>query len=58
MAGFAGTDWDAVTLESVSGDVVRARMVAHQKDGSVKVYEGSYTVVRGTILAFSVALTG
>jgi serine/threonine protein kinase len=48
-AGFAGTAYDAVTIKHVSGDLVTARLVATQTDGTYKVYEGTYTVTNGAI---------
>jgi serine/threonine protein kinase len=48
-AGYAGTAHDALTIESVSGNVVTARLAAEQDDGTVKHYEGTYTVTNGVI---------
>jgi hypothetical protein len=48
-AGFAGTLRDTVTIQSVSGNVVNATLVARQTDGSVKDYSGTYTVTNGVI---------
>ena len=53
--GFAGTEHDAVTILSVAGNVVRARLAAQQTDGSVKTYEGTYQVNNGVITGFDVA---
>ena len=53
--GFAGTEHDAVTILSVAGHVVRARLAAHQTDGSVKTYEGTYRVNHGAITGSDVA---
>jgi hypothetical protein len=53
--GFAGTGHDAVTIKSVSGHVVTARLAARQMDGSVKTYEGTYRVSHGVITGFQVA---
>jgi hypothetical protein len=53
-SGFAGTAHDTVTIQSVSGDVVTARLVAEQTDGTVKTYQGSYTVEGGVITQFRV----
>jgi serine/threonine protein kinase len=47
--GFIGTAHDAVTIESVAGDVVTAKLAATQDDGTVKVYQGTYTVTNGVI---------
>jgi tRNA A-37 threonylcarbamoyl transferase component Bud32 len=54
VSGFAGTASDAVTIQSVSGDVVTAQLVAEQTDGTVKTYQGSYTVEGGVITEFNV----
>jgi hypothetical protein len=55
VSGFAGTEHDAVTIQSVSGHVVTARLAATQTDGSVKTYEGTYRVSHGVITGFQVA---
>jgi hypothetical protein len=55
VSGFAGTEHDAVTIQSVSGHVVTARLAARQTDGSVKTYEGTYRVSHGVITGFQVA---
>jgi len=39
VSGFAGTAYDAVTIQSVSGHVVWSGLAARQTDGSVKTYE-------------------
>jgi hypothetical protein len=54
VSGFAGTAHDAVTIQSVSGDVVTAQLVAQQANGTVKTYQGSYTVEGGVITQFNV----
>jgi hypothetical protein len=54
VSGFAGTAHDTVTIQSVSGDVVTAQLVAQQTSGTVKTYQGSYTVEGGVITQFSV----
>ena len=48
-AGFAGTAQDIVTIDSVSGDVVTAQLRALQTDGTVKTFQGTYTVANGVI---------
>jgi serine/threonine protein kinase len=48
-AGYAGTDHDYLTIVSVNGDVVTARLAAVQTSGAVKHYEGTYTVTNGVI---------
>jgi len=54
VSGFAGTAHDTVTIQSVSGDVVTAQLAAQQTNGTVKTYQGSYTVEGGVITKFSV----
>jgi hypothetical protein len=54
-SGFAGTEHDAVTILSVAGHVVRARLAARQTEGSVKTYKGTYQVNHGVITGFRVA---
>jgi hypothetical protein len=54
VSGFATTARDTVTIQSVSGDVVTAQLVADQTDGTVKTYQGSYTVEGGVITGFNV----
>lgn len=49
VAGFKGTAHDTVTIDSVAGDVVTARLRALQDNGTVKTYQGTYTVVNGVI---------
>ncbi len=48
-AGFKGTLHDTVLIQSVSGDVVTARLVAWQANGTRKTFQGTYTVVNGKI---------
>jgi len=55
VSGFAGTAHDVVTILSVAGHVVTARLRARQTDGSVKHYEGTYRVSHGVIIGFNVA---
>jgi hypothetical protein len=38
-----------ITIISVEGRVVTARLAALQADGSTKNYEGRYTVIHGVI---------
>jgi hypothetical protein len=49
VAGFVGTQHDKLTIQSVSGDVVTARLAALQTSGIVKYYEGKYVVTNGVI---------
>jgi hypothetical protein len=54
VSGFRGTAKDAVPTISVAGDVVTARLVADQTNGSVKTFQGTYTVQNGEIIQFDV----
>lgn len=56
--GFTTTANDAVTILSVSGKVVTAQLTAQQTDGTVKTYQGTYTVSNGTIIGFNVRQVG
>jgi serine/threonine protein kinase len=47
--GFNGTAKDNVTVLSVAGDVATVKLAATQTDGSVKYYQGTYTVTSGVI---------
>jgi hypothetical protein len=53
-AGFAGTQYDTVTILSTSGNVVTAKLAATQTNGTVKTYQGTYTVTNGVISATNV----
>ncbi len=48
-AGYAGTMHDTVTILSVNGNVVTARLVATQTTGGIKTFQGTYTVTNGVI---------
>lgn len=54
VSGFAGTAKDTLTILSVSGDVVTARLSAGQTDGTVDTYQGTYTVHHGVIIGADV----
>jgi len=58
VQGFNGTAQDSLTVTSVSGDVVTAQLVATQTNGSVKQYQGTYTVTNGVITHFDIRQTG
>jgi len=47
--GFNGTAKDKLTVLSVTGNVVTVRLAATQTNGSVKSYQGTYTVAGGVI---------
>jgi serine/threonine-protein kinase len=54
VSGFTGTAHDGVTVQSVSGNVVTAQVAAEQANGTVKTYQGTYTVAGGVITQFAV----
>jgi hypothetical protein len=54
-AGFESTAHDTVSIMSVAGNVVTARLAARQTDGSVRIYQGRYWVTHGVITQFDVA---
>ncbi len=49
VAGFAGTRRDVVTILSTRGNVVTARLAAYQTNGTVRTFQGTYTVTGGVI---------
>jgi serine/threonine protein kinase len=57
VQGFNGTAKDTLSIQSVSGNVVTAQLSALQSDGTVKVYEGTYTVTNGVITHFDITQT-
>jgi hypothetical protein len=58
VSGFQGTAKDTVTILSVAGDVVTARLLAYQTDGTVKTYQGTYTVQNGEIAQSNIQQVG
>jgi hypothetical protein len=52
--GFSTTSKDALFILGVSGDVVSVRLDAQQTDGSIKTYQGTYTVQDGVITAANI----
>ena len=52
--GFHQTASDKVTILSVNGNVVTARLTAQQKNGTISVFQGTYTVEGGIITQFNV----
>ena len=58
VSGFSDTATDNVTILSVSGNDVNAQLTAQQTDGTVKTYQGTYTVSNGVIVAFNVRQVG
>lgn len=57
-SGFSGTAKDTLTIVSVWGEVVTARLSAQQTDGTVSTYQGTYTVHHGVIIGFDVVQVG
>jgi len=58
VSGFSTTARDTLTVVSVSGDVVTARLTAQQTDGTVNTYQGTYTVDSGVIIGFDILQVG
>jgi transcriptional regulator with XRE-family HTH domain len=58
VSGFSTTARDTLTILSVSGDLVTARLTAQQTDGTVNTYQGTYTVDRGVIVGADVVQVG
>lgn len=58
VRGYDTTARDTLTIVSVSGDVVTARLTARQTDGTVQFYQGTYTVSHGVITTFHVTPAG
>jgi cytoskeleton protein RodZ len=58
VSGFSTTARDTLSIVSVSGDVVTARLTAQQTDGTVDTYQGTYTVDSGVIVGFDVLQVG
>lgn len=50
-AGFAGTQSDTITINSVQGDEVGLTLEARQTDGTTKTFENVYTVSGGEIVS-------
>ena len=57
VQGFSTTARDTATIVSVAGNVVTARISARQTDGTIKTYQGTYTVEHGVITNFNVTQT-
>ena len=58
VRGFDATVTDDLTVLAVSGNIVTARLAARQADGTVKVYQGTYTVDKGVITGSGVRQIG
>jgi hypothetical protein len=57
-AGFATTDHDVLTIQSVEGNTVTADLAAVQTDGTTRTFHGTYTVTGDAITRFAVRATG
>jgi hypothetical protein len=49
VTGYSDTQNSTVTILGTSGNVVTVHLVATQTDGTVKTYQGTYTVTNGVI---------
>jgi cytoskeletal protein RodZ len=58
VSGFSTTARDTLTIVSVSSDVVTARLTARQTDGTMFLYEGTFTVANGVIIGSDVVQVG
>lgn len=58
VSGYATTEQDTVTVESVAGDQVQVTIEALQTDGTTKSYDATYTVQDGVITSGTATQTG
>jgi hypothetical protein len=58
VQGFASTDHDVLTIDSVQGGSVVADVTAYQTDGTQHTYHGTYTISDNTITNATVQQTG
>jgi hypothetical protein len=56
--GFSTTANDTVTILSVNGSIVTVKLAAQQTDGTVKTYQGTYTVTGGVITSSNIQQVG
>jgi hypothetical protein len=56
--GYRTTQHDTLVVTSTSGSTVQGRLTAAQTDGTVKTYQGTYTVQNGAITSFNVRQIG
>jgi serine/threonine-protein kinase len=54
-SGFDQTAKDAVRIMSASGDIVTVRLTATQTDGTVRVFQGTYTIGHGQIVQSNIS---
>ena len=58
VTGFDTTKEDIISVLSVTGDVVTAKLVAVQVDGAELPYQGTYTISGDQIVAADVRSAG
>ncbi|MEW1774563.1 hypothetical protein [Streptomyces sp. NPDC086777] len=58
VSGYATTEQDTVTVESVTGDQAQVTIEALQTDGTTKSYDATYTVQDGVITSGTATQTG
>jgi hypothetical protein len=56
VSGLSGTVRDTIQIQSTTGNVVTAQLLARQTDGRVKTFQGTYTVTDGVISGSKVYL--
>jgi hypothetical protein len=56
-SGFSDTEEDDLTVDEVDGDVVTGDLTAHNDDGSVQTFSGTFTVDGGVIAKFDLRQT-
>jgi hypothetical protein len=54
-SGYADTSYDVVTITGVSGDVVSVQLAAHQDNGSIQNFSGTYTVQGNRIVGSAIS---
>ncbi len=52
--GLKTTAADTLTILSVNGNVITARLTARDTDGTVRTYQGTYTIENGAIVQSNV----
>lgn len=57
-ADYAGTAYDTLTITGTQGGTVSIHLEATQSDGSVKIYEGTYTASNGLLTGADIQQIG
>jgi hypothetical protein len=57
-SGFSTTASDKVTILSVNGSIVTVQLAAQQTNGTVKTFQGTYTVTGGVITNSNIQQVG